>query len=59
MVKSTKDIKVTLDYDVMLNSLTYAQLYLEQRIEHCKAVGRDYSQYEHDLADINKVIKKI
>ncbi|MEK4700278.1 hypothetical protein MKX47_11830 [Solibacillus sp. FSL R7-0668] len=59
MVKSTKDIKVTLDYDVMLNSVTYACLYLEQRIEHCKAVGRNYSQYEHDLDEINKAIKKI
>lgn len=52
----TKNTKVTLNYDVALNSLTYAQLYLQNRIEHCKSNGHDYVEYEQELADINKAI---
>lgn len=51
---NTNNVKVTLDYNVALNSMTYAKLYLEQRIMECKTAGRDYINYQRDLDTINK-----
>ena len=38
--------------DALLNAVSYAQLYLENRIMECKSAGECTKDYEQELADI-------
>lgn len=38
--------------NALLNAISYAQLYLENRIMECKSAGECTKQYEQELAEI-------
>lgn len=59
MAKSTKDIKVTIDYDTLHSCIAYSQLYLENRIMQLKAAGKDYINYQQELDEINQFVKRL
>ena len=42
---------------VLLNAVTYAQLYLEMRISECKRKGECTKEYEQELAEIQEYWK--
>lgn len=55
----SKNTKVTIERNLVITSLTYAQLYLEQRIVTCKLANQDTSEYEQELARINQLVKTL